>query len=76
MQPVTENSNYQKGASMDFAKTGVGFSNKHFKFGNGLLNQKVVATDATVVTVNGKQNYIRNFSIKTAWYTMPWAANP
>ena len=27
-----------------------------------LLNQKVVATDATTVTVNGKQNYIRNFS--------------
>lgn len=31
---------------------------------NRLLNQNVVATDATVVTVNGKQNYIRNFSIK------------
>ena len=29
-----------------------------------LLNQKVVATDATIVTVNGKQNYIRNFSTK------------
>ena len=29
-----------------------------------MLNQKVVATDATTVTVNGKQNYIRNFSIK------------
>ena len=29
-----------------------------------LLNQGVVATDATVVTVNGEQNYIRNFSIK------------
>lgn len=27
-----------------------------------LLNQAVVATDATVVTVNGEQNYIRNFS--------------
>lgn len=27
-----------------------------------LLNQKVVATDATGVTVNGEQNYIRNFS--------------
>lgn len=27
-----------------------------------LLNQKVVATDATGVTVNGTQNYIRNFS--------------
>lgn len=27
-----------------------------------LLNQSVVATDATTVTVNGKQNYIRNFS--------------
>ena len=27
-----------------------------------LLNQKVVLTDATVVSVNGKQNYIRNFS--------------
>ena len=29
-----------------------------------LLNQSVVATDATTVTVNGKHNYIRNFSIK------------
>lgn len=28
-----------------------------------LLNQSVVATDATTVTVNGKQSYIRNFSI-------------
>ena len=27
-----------------------------------LLNQPVAATDATTVTVNGKQNYIRNFS--------------
>ena len=27
-----------------------------------LLNQNVVATDATVTTVNGEQNYIRNFS--------------
>lgn len=27
-----------------------------------LLSQPVVATDATTVTVNGKQNYIRNFS--------------
>lgn len=31
-----------------------------------LLNQSVVATDATPVTVNGKQNYIRNFSIKNS----------
>lgn len=29
-----------------------------------LLNQEVVSTDATNVTVNGKQNYVRNFSIK------------
>lgn len=29
---------------------------------SNLLNQPVVATDATTVTVNGKQNYIRNFS--------------
>lgn len=29
-----------------------------------LLNQSVVATDATTVTVDGEQNYIRNFSIK------------
>lgn len=29
-----------------------------------LLNQKVVATDATPVSVNGEQNYIRNFSIE------------
>ena len=31
---------------------------------NEMLNQKVVATDATTVTVNGEQNYIRNFSIE------------
>lgn len=29
---------------------------------NNLLNHKVIATDATTVTVNGTQNYIRNFS--------------
>ena len=29
-----------------------------------LLNQKVVATDATTVTVNARQNYIQNFSTK------------
>lgn len=28
-----------------------------------LLNQPVVATDATVITVNGEMNFIRNFSI-------------
>lgn len=28
-----------------------------------LLNQPVVSTDATGITVNGKQNYIRNFSV-------------
>ena len=34
-----------------------------------LLNQEVVATDATTVTVNGEQNYVRNFSIeKTVIY--------
>ena len=34
-----------------------------------LLNQKVVATDATTVTVNGDQQYIRNFSMeKTVVY--------
>lgn len=31
---------------------------------NQLMDQTVVATDATTVTVNGKQNYIRNLSIK------------
>ena len=31
-----------------------------------MLNQKVVATDATTITVNGTQNYIRNFSIKNS----------
>ena len=31
-----------------------------------LLNQKVVATDATIVTVNGSQNYIRNFSTENS----------
>ncbi len=36
---------------------------------NGLLDQKVVATDATMVTVNGRQNYVRNFSTEnTAVY--------
>ena len=29
-----------------------------------LLNGSMVATDATTVTVNGKQNYIRNFSME------------
>ena len=29
-----------------------------------MLNQDVVATDATSVTVNGEQDYIRNFSVK------------
>lgn len=29
---------------------------------DGLLNENVVATDATTVTVNGEQNYVRNFS--------------
>ena len=29
---------------------------------SNLLNQTVIATDATTVTVNGRQNYIRNFS--------------
>jgi hypothetical protein len=29
---------------------------------DGLLTQDVVVTDATTVTVNGEQNYIRNFS--------------
>lgn len=34
-----------------------------------LLNANTVATDATTITVNGKQNYIRNFSIeKTVVY--------
>ena len=36
---------------------------------NDLLNQQVVATDATTTTVNGKQSYIRNFSTdKTVVY--------
>lgn len=30
-----------------------------------LLNQKVVATDATTVTVKGRQNYVRNFSTES-----------
>ena len=29
-----------------------------------LLNQEVVSTDATVVTLNGEQSFIRNFSIR------------
>lgn len=32
----------------------------------GLLNHEVVLTDATTVTVNGEQNYVRNFSIEKA----------
>ena len=36
---------------------------------NELMNENVVATDATTVTVNGEQNYIRNFSTeKTVVY--------
>lgn len=36
---------------------------------NDLLNHPVVATDATTTTVNGEQNYIRNFSTdKTVVY--------
>lgn len=31
-----------------------------------LLNHAVVCADATVITVNGEQNYIRNFSIEKA----------
>lgn len=31
-----------------------------------LLNQRVVMTDATAVTVNGEQGYIRNFSMEKA----------
>ena len=34
------------------------------KLETSLLNEKIVATDATTVTINGKQNYIRNFSMK------------
>ena len=38
----------------------------------GLLNRNVVATDATPVTVNGAQNYIRNISTEEAvvYYAM------
>ena len=43
-----------------FAKESV-VSVEHLE--NELLNQNVVATDATVTTTNGKQSYIRNFSI-------------
>ncbi len=32
----------------------------------GLLNQRVVMTDATAVTVNGERSYIRNFSMEKA----------
>ena len=37
-----------------------------------LLNQEVVATDTTPVTVNGKPNYIRNFSMEdtVVYYAM------
>ncbi len=39
---------------------------------NELLNQNVVATDATTVTVNGRQNYVRNFSTENTviYYAM------
>ena len=39
----------------------------------GLMNEEVVYTDATVVTVCGKQSYIRNISTKDAvmYYGMP-----
>lgn len=39
---------------------------------NKMINRNVVATDATTVTVNGEQNYIRNFSINdtVVYYAM------
>jgi len=36
-----------------------------------LLNQTVVSTDATPVTVNGEQKYIRNFSVEKQSFTVP-----
>ena len=36
------------------------------KIENGLLNQETVCTDATVVTTDGKQGYIRNFRSNSA----------
>lgn len=53
------------GSVYHFCKTfsqKAGISIEHLE--TGLLNQAVVATDATVVTVNGKQRFIRNFSIE------------
>lgn len=46
-----------------FAKKS-GVSVEHLE--NELLNQNVVATNATVTTTNGKQSYIRDFSIYNA----------
>ena len=44
----------------DLAKTEIEKQNEH------LLNQPVVATDATTVSLNGKQGYIRNISDEEA----------
>lgn len=52
-----------EGSIYGFCRKFAGASNgsiRHLK--EMLLTQDVVATDATTVTVNGEQNYIRNFS--------------
>ncbi len=43
-----------------------------FHLKNELLNQKAVATNATTITVNGRQNYVRNFSTENiiVYHTM------
>lgn len=58
-------SDFQKGAFMASAKSFRRIRKKAsctWREACLTLNQSVVATDATTVTVNGKQNYIRNFS--------------
>lgn len=48
------------------------FKNQHSEFGSRTVKQAVSVTDFTAGTVNGKQNYIRNLSIKNTviYHTM------
>lgn len=65
MRQVTENWNYRRKSVYSFCKRFAKASEASIlNLENKLLNQAVVATDCTTVTVNGEQNDIRNLSIK------------
>lgn len=61
MLPAVRSWNFLKYGFCKKLAEDAGPSVRHLK--DELLNQKVVATDATTVTVNGVQSYIRNFSV-------------